>query len=182
MLSIRQLFLFPFQSSSLPPLFVGLLLVRWLWFYPDELNIALKTQKNEILSLNSVLICNEKICRRLPWIMPIGMTPELQPGPDSNFFTDTTPPIPPFTSLKLSGVLDAQWHSVSRCLTLNVIKREALVSSDDGHLIQWLKEDNNAYLKSHPLTLFQNINNQPHLLAVSPGHAPWTVAARSKAG
>lgn len=166
MLSIRQLFLF-LSVIFIALLFVGLLLVRWLWFYPAELNIALKTQKNEILSLNSVLDLQRENLQAFAvdyayW----DDTWNFAQAPNREFidnnFTDTT-----FTSLKLSGLLMLN-NRREPLFNLEYHTEEAVISSDDGHLIQWLKEDYNAYLQSHPLTLFQAINNQPHLLAVSP--------------
>ena len=166
MLSIRQLFLF-LSVIFIALLFVGLLLVRWFWFYPAELDVALKTQRNEILSLNSVLNLQRENLEAFAvdyayW----DDTWNYSQAPDSKFtdtnFTDTT-----FTSLKLSGVLmlNAQREPL---FNLEYNDQKSLVKADSGHLLRWLKNVHNEYLQNHPATLFQRINDQPHLLALSP--------------
>ena len=166
MFSIRQLFLF-LSIIFIALLFAGLLLVRWLWFYPAELNTALETQKNEMFSLNSVLELKKEtlatfVSDYANWDDTWHYVQEPYREYIATNFTDTT-----FESLKLSGalLLNNQREPV---FNLEYNSESSLVTSNSTRLLDWLQQGGVEHLNDQPTTLFQSIDESPYLLAISP--------------
>ena len=104
MLSIRQLFLY-LSAAFIFLLFAGLILVRWLWFYPEEMSTALSAQQNEVFSLNGVLELKKEnletfVTDYSNWDDTWNYVQQPYDEYVTTNFTTTT-----FESLKLSGAL-----------------------------------------------------------------------------
>ncbi len=166
MFSIRQLFLF-LSITFIALLFIGLLLVRWLWFYPAELNSALETQKNEMFSLNSVLELKKETLATFAtdyayWDETWHYIQKPYKEYITTNFTDST-----FESLKLSGVLLLN-NQREPVFNLEYNSQSSLITSNSTRLLYWVQQGGIAYLHDKPATLFQRIDGLPYLLAISP--------------
>lgn len=166
MLSIRQLFLY-LSAAFIFLLFAGLILVRWLWFYPEEMSTALSAQQNEVFSLNGVLELKKENLETFAtdysnWDDTWNYVQQPYDEYVTTNFTTTT-----FESLKLSGalLLNNQRQPV---FNLEYNDQAAIITSNSNRLLRWVQQGGINHLHNQPETLFQRIEGQPYVLAISP--------------
>lgn len=168
MLTIRQLF-YTLSGLYIVLLFAGLILVRWVWFYPQEMNRYLQHQQNELQSLATALeIRREQLQANANdyghWNETWNYILQDTPAYLADNFTASS-----MSTLNLDAVMILS-HEFSIRLAQQLNSAAHRIEPSPVAFHKWLSEYTirNDIFNSSPAQDVVRIDNIPYLLAISP--------------
>lgn len=167
MISIRQLTGILF-FAYLVLLFVGLLLVRWFWFYPAELELVSKNQERELDSVHSTLYQQKiRLMSLANDYAEWDATYQYVRSPIEHYVKENFVP-ESFHKLNIDKAVIIN-EDKQILLNLSFNARSFELSTNEHDLANWLiniaKEID--YVSRYPIS-FNYLNNQLYLIAVNP--------------
>lgn len=164
MLSIRQLYI-ALSLAYIVLLFLGMVLIRGLWFYPEEKDKALQLQQNEVDGLLSALTLRRQqlistVHDYASWDDSFSFTQNRDPDYLSSNFVPST-----YESLALSAVLIV--NNKEQILYAGQYDNGVLNQTPDD-LLQWTNTIGSEFFSHHVSSDLQQISGTSYVIAASP--------------